>query len=114
MCDALCLEVVTRVIELSKAELNDVLKKSTETMGIYFYTPLCGTCKLAERMLIIVAELLPQLPLYQCNINFMPDVARDWRIESVPCLAVIEGGELSHKEYALQSVPYLHERLKSF
>jgi thioredoxin-like negative regulator of GroEL len=84
------------------------------SFALYFYTPLCGTCGIAEKMLTVIEAAVPTLPLYKCNINFAPELAREWEIESVPCLALIEEGKLTQKIYAMRSVPYLYEVLKRF
>ncbi|MGG3888087.1 thioredoxin family protein [Metabacillus fastidiosus] len=85
-----------------------------ENMFLYLHTPLCGTCQLAKRMLTVIDELMPSLNIYEINLNYFPAEAKDWEIESVPCLLVFEKGILKEKIYAFQSVGYLHEKLKQY
>ncbi|MBN6187816.1 thioredoxin family protein [Aneurinibacillus sp. BA2021] len=80
--------------------------------AVYFYTPLCGTCAVAEKMLSVIEAASPGLPLYKCNINFAPELARAWQIASVPCLALITEGTHVRKLYAMRSVPDLYNELK--
>jgi thioredoxin 1 len=75
---------------------------------IYFYTPLCGTCKLAKRMLDIVETAIPELNIQSCNINTASEIAEKYSIESVPCLIVFKDGEIKEKIYAFQSVDYIY------
>jgi thioredoxin-like negative regulator of GroEL len=102
------------MLELDANELQRVWNERgmTLSLALFFYTPLCGTCKVGESMLEIIVEMAPSLPLYKCNINSMPQVAQEWRIESVPCLIIIQEGQMADKVYAMRSVPYLYERLK--
>lgn len=83
-----------------------------EKTALYLYTPMCGTCAVASKMMDVVAELLPELKLGKANLNFMEQLAYDYHIESVPCLVVSNGGEVTEKVYAFQSVPFLYELLK--
>ncbi|KOP80003.1 thioredoxin family protein [Cytobacillus solani] len=80
---------------------------------IYLYTPLCGTCQVAGKMMTVIKELLPNLPIGKTDLNYMPDVAEKWEIESVPCLLIFKNGMLEEKVYAFQSVPYLLNKIKS-
>jgi thioredoxin-like negative regulator of GroEL len=81
---------------------------------ILFHTPFCGTCRLAERMLDIVAAMCSGLPFYKVNINFVPDRAREWRLESVPCVLLLSGGQPVHKQYRMGSVDDLYRLVRRF
>lgn len=80
---------------------------------IYFFTPLCGTCRVASRMLQIVEELV-QIKMGKMNLNFFPDLASDYVIESVPCLLIVQDGVVKETLYAFHSVPYLLEKIKQY
>lgn len=86
--------------------------QSGEKTAFYLYTPMCGTCAVASKMMDIIEQLLPQLQIGKANINFLEQIAYDYQIESVPCLLVSDGGKVSEKVYAFQSVPFLYELLK--
>ncbi|MEK5331495.1 thioredoxin family protein [Lysinibacillus sp. FSL W8-0992] len=86
--------------------------KSGEKTAFYLYTPMCGTCAVASKMMDIIEQLLPQLKLGKANINFLEQIAYDFQIESVPCLLVSDRGKVIDKVYAFQSVPFLYELLK--
>ncbi|MDQ0229683.1 thioredoxin family protein [Metabacillus malikii] len=80
----------------------------------YLYTPMCGTCQVAKKMLTIVEELLPSMVVHAVNLNYYPKEAKQLGIESVPCLLVIEDGDIKEQIYAFQSVSFLYECLKKF
>lgn len=88
---------------------NELIKR--KRTAVYFYSPFCGTCKLAGRMLDIVEEMLEQLPLIRCNLNELPGLARKWEIESIPCLVFCEDGEPVGKQYRMGSVDELYSLL---
>jgi len=81
-------------------------------VGLLVYTPFCGTCKVAERMLEVVQATGNAIPLYKIDLNYAPELAGEWRITSVPCLVLLEGGEPVWLEYAMRSVDHLYSRLK--
>lgn len=81
---------------------------------IYFYTPMCGTCQLASKMLEIVDEAIPTMQISKCNLNYFPAVAAEYEIESVPCLTIWKNGMIVEKIYAFKSVPYIYDIVNSY
>jgi thioredoxin 1 len=82
------------------------------TFCLYVYTPMCGTCQVASKILMVSLELVPQLMARKMNINFFPDLAKRYEIESVPCLLLFKNGQFQEKIYAFQSVPYIYSVVK--
>jgi thioredoxin 1 len=78
---------------------------------LYVYTPLCGTCKVAEKILDVVSELQQGLALTKQNINMYPQLAEAFKIENVPCLLIFKDGELLEKVYAFRSVEYIQTKV---
>jgi thioredoxin-like negative regulator of GroEL len=98
--------------ELSQQELQDkVSETNVGSFAVFMYTPLCGTCKVTERMLDIILTMKPSLPLVKCNINFLPQISQDWQIASVPCIVIIESEKEKQFIYRMQSVDELYRRL---
>ncbi|MNN38215.1 Thioredoxin [compost metagenome] len=80
--------------------------------GLFFYTSMCGTCKLAEKMLEIAISSGPVIPVSKININYSPTLRDRWQITSVPCLIVLENREPIRIEYAMGSVVDLYTWLR--
>ncbi|CEG28450.1 thioredoxin family protein [Bacillus sp. B-jedd] len=80
----------------------------------YFYTPLCGTCQVAGRMLEVIEELLPEMAIGKINLNYAPEFAEIFGVESVPCMVFIKEGQIGESIYAFRSVPYLLDKIKIF
>ncbi|WP_210365237.1 thioredoxin family protein [Bacillus sp. REN3] len=96
--------------EWTKEEIETSLE--TKSTGyLYFYTPMCGTCQVAGKMLEVVEQLLPDTPAGKADLNYLPEIAERFQIESVPCLVILNEGRVKEKVYAFQSVPYLYEKL---
>ncbi|WP_171689227.1 thioredoxin family protein [Paenibacillus germinis] len=98
--------------ELTEQELLERISSSQEgSFAVFLYTPFCGTCKVTERMLDIIMTMMPALPLVKCNINFLPQITREWQISSVPCIVIIEQGKEKEFIYRMQSVDELYLKL---
>lgn len=80
---------------------------------IYFYTPLCGTCQVASKMLHVIEKIV-DVKIGKMNLNYHPELAKRFEIESVPCLLIIKDGVLAEKIYAFHSVPFLFEKIKQY
>lgn len=98
--------------EIDERQLIKLASADIARIAVLFTTPLCGTCKVAERMLEVAEAAGANYPLYKTNINFTPRLRDEWQIASVPCLVMIRNGQLTRKEYAMRSVDYLYELLK--
>ncbi|RKP56919.1 thioredoxin [Cohnella endophytica] len=81
--------------------------------AVFVHTPLCGTCQAAKRMLAVAAEVVPELHLASANLNLMPELAQQFRIESVPCLLVKRKTGEWIKQYRFPSVTEIVETLRS-
>jgi len=97
---------------LALPQINQIIEQEG-VVCVYLYTPMCGTCQLAGRMLEVVKELFPSVTFCKADINYIPERAIEWSIESVPCLLIFYNGKLEKKVYAFQSVPYLYETIKA-
>ena len=93
----------------------DYLNEFMEQGGtglMYLYTPMCGTCQVASKMMDVLQSLCPSVTIGKADLNYMPEIARALEIQSVPCLLVIKNGEIIKIAYAFHSVPYLYEMVK--
>ncbi|MFJ7977519.1 thioredoxin family protein [Peribacillus sp. NPDC096379] len=97
--------------EWNETELNDAIQRD-KTVCLYLYTPMCGTCQVASKMLTVALELYPELKSGKMNMNYSPAISTQYKVESVPCLLLFKEGQLIEKVYAFQSVPYLYALLK--
>lgn len=96
--------------EWSRKEWEDKMQ-SEEKTAFYLYTPMCGTCQVASRMMEVTEQVVKDVPIGKANLNYMEQLAFDYEIESVPCLLITEKGQVVDKVYAFQSVPNLFEKL---
>lgn len=100
------------VVEELDYELWKEMIKNEEITALYLYTPMCGTCQVASKMLQVVEHIVPHIPIGKCNINFSKEIAMDYQVESVPCLLISQHGKVVEKVYAFKSVQNLLEKFK--
>ncbi|WP_179032661.1 thioredoxin family protein [Paenibacillus kribbensis] len=83
-------------------------------LALFVYTPMCGTCAAARRMLEVAEHLLPEGAVLQSNINYIPELVQDYRISSVPALLIYNGeNEIPEIIYKMESVEHLLNRIRS-
>lgn len=99
--------------EWTGAEWRREWEETPGAFAVFVHTPLCGTCKAVRRMLGVAAEILPDIPLAEANVNLMPDMAQALLIESVPCLILKRKDGTWTKIYRFPSVTELVGRLRS-
>lgn len=101
------------LLRLDRSHQSAGITEQPEGEAILFFTPFCGTCKLAERMLEVVDATGYSVPISRVNINFTPVLRERWQISSVPCLIILgKTKQVVRKEYALESVPNLYNLLR--
>lgn len=97
--------------EYTPKEIDKMISEKNE-LYLYLYTPFCGSCQIAGKMITDVSNLLPSLNWGKSNLNFMPNFAQTWKIESVPCLVVFQNEKLVKKIYTFHSAPFLYKTIK--
>ncbi|MDF1510917.1 thioredoxin family protein [Robertmurraya sp. DFI.2.37] len=97
--------------DLSAQDILNLMEQEN-VFFLYLYTPLCGTCQVAGKMLEIVEKLFPNETWGKCDLNYIPNFALEWEVESVPCLLLFNESRIMKKVYAFHSVPYLYELIK--
>jgi thioredoxin 1 len=94
----------------TREQWETTLKESPKA-AFYLYTPMCGTCAVASKMMEIISIMRPDIPIGKADLNYVQDLALVYEVESVPCLLIEKDGVLVNKIYAFQSVPYLLENI---
>ncbi|WP_100012941.1 thioredoxin family protein [Lentibacillus sediminis] len=81
---------------------------------LYIYTPFCGTCSLARAMLDKIEAVHREDIFYEMNASFFPEFMQEQKIESVPCLLIMEGGEIKEKIYTFHSIANIYSYLTEY
>ncbi|WP_404404633.1 thioredoxin family protein [Jeotgalibacillus malaysiensis] len=89
-------------------DLDQRLKEKKQS-AMYLYTPMCGTCKLAGKMLEVTAVAIQDTEIGKADLNYVEPLAERYQIESVPCLLLFKDGQMVRKIYKFESVPTIFE-----
>ncbi|CAM4394602.1 thioredoxin family protein [Paenibacillus tarimensis] len=103
--------------ELREAELLESDVPSIERyrkQAVLFISELCGTCRVAEKMVQVAVASGLRLPVRKMGIAFAPVLRQRWQIASVPCLVMLENGSPVDRLYAMGSVDHIYIMLKRF
>ena len=75
------------MIHLEKENLNELIKEGTHLVD--FYAEWCGPCKMLGP---ILEELDSKINIIKVNIDEHEDLAREYRIMSIPTLVFFKDG----------------------
>jgi thiol-disulfide isomerase/thioredoxin len=80
---------------------------------LFGYVSACGTCKMSEYMLDVVAQTID----FECekvNLNLNKALVEKHQITSTPVFLFIDNDQVIDQFYAARSVVYLHEKINAF
>lgn len=102
------------MIETDEKDLFFRMNEASGPFVVLLYTPFCGTCNVAKRMLSVVEAMLPSIPQLQVNINYTPRLIARFQVKSVPCLLVFteEETDMPIQIYEMRSVEHLYSIIK--
>ena len=64
------------VIDWTGAEATALIENEEKTV-LYVYTPMCGTCQLAKKMLTVVEMTIEGLKIGMLDLNYAPYLAKE-------------------------------------
>lgn len=103
------------MVEITELELDLILDERKDNVYIFYcYTPLCGTCSLARKMLEEWHESHPKAIIYSVNLNFNRALPLKWEVKSVPYVAIVINGIKVHEFYAFHSIDNIERQLGPF
>lgn len=96
-----------------------MLQMTEEILGkgnvlLYIFTPFCGTCAVAKGMLSKIEAVHGQNIFHEMNASLHPDFMKEYKIESVPCLLIMEGQAVKEKIYAFRSTGNIYSYLMEY
>jgi thiol-disulfide isomerase/thioredoxin len=80
---------------------------------LFGYVSACGTCKMSEYMLDVVAQTI-DFDCEKVNLNLNKALVLKHQITSTPVFLFIDNDQVIDQFYAARSVVYLHEKINAF
>ena len=79
------------------AHFDEKIIKSDKPVLVDFYATWCGPCKMIAPILEEIAAEHPEYLIAKVNVDEEPELARDFKIMSIPALFVIRDGDVTDK-----------------
>lgn len=83
------------LIHGTEENFNQEVLQSGEQVLVDFYADWCGPCKMVAP---IVEEIASEgtVKVVKVNVDESPNLARQYRVMTIPTLAVFQGGEIAN------------------
>ena len=82
------------VIHINKENFHQEVIASDKPVLLDFWAPWCGPCRLLAPILDEVAEEREDIKVVKVNVDEEPELAGQFRVYSIPTLAVMKSGQL--------------------
>ena len=84
-------------INITKHSFENEVIRSEQKVLLDFWAPWCGPCRLVSPLLDEIARERPDIKVCKVNIDDELDLARQFRVFSIPTLMVLQDGLVEHK-----------------
>lgn len=94
------------MIELTSANFREEVVSSDVPVLLDFWAPWCAPCKMMTPVLEEMSEQYgEQIKFCKVNIDEVPmsDIPEEFRVQAVPTLILVTGGEVANKEVGLKT-----------
>ena len=75
----------------------DSVKNSDKPVLLDFYADWCGPCRMFSPIVDEIAEENPQYLAGKINVDQEPELAQEFGVMSIPTVAIIKNGKVTHK-----------------
>ena len=85
------------IIHINKDNFHQEVLGSDKPVLLDFWAPWCGPCRMLAPILDQVAAERSDIKVAKVNVDEEPELAGQFRVYSIPTLAVMKNGELVHQ-----------------
>ena len=85
------------IIHINKENFHQEVVASEKPVLLDFWAPWCGPCRLLAPILDEVALEREDIKVVKINVDEEPELAGQFRVYSIPTLAVMKDGQLIHQ-----------------
>ena len=82
------------VLKITTENFEQEVLQCEKPVLVDFYADWCGPCKMMAPVLDeLSTEKSGQLTIYKINVDENPDIAREYRVMSIPTMILFKGGQ---------------------
>ena len=100
------------VLTVTKDNFTAEVVNSDKTVLIDFWASWCGPCRMLSPIVDSIAEERTDIKVCKVNIDEEPDLAREFRVMSIPTLVVLKGGKTVNTSVGVVSKEQILDLIK--
>ena len=81
-------------LKITKMNFEEEVLKSDKPVLVDFWASWCGPCKMVGPIVEQIADEHPEFKVCKVNVDEEMELAQQYRVMSIPTLAVFKNGEL--------------------
>lgn len=86
------------VIKIDRHNFDEEVIREEKPVLLDFWAPWCGPCRMFSPTLEQIAAENPHIKVGKVNVDEEPEMAKKFRIYSIPTLVVMRGGKITAQE----------------
>jgi len=86
-----------KAINITKNSFEQEVIRTNQKVLLDFWAPWCGPCKMVSPILDEIARERPDIKVCKVNVDEEMELARKYRIFSIPTMMVLQDGQIQHK-----------------
>ena len=84
-------------IQITKNSVENEVIRSDRKVLLDFWAPWCGPCRMVSPILDEIARERPDVKVCKVNVDEEMELAKKYRIFSIPTLIVMQDGQIENK-----------------
>ena len=100
------------VLKVTKENFESEVVKSEKTVLLDFWATWCGPCRMIAPAVEAVAEENPDVVVGKVNVDEEMELAKTFRVMSIPTLVVLKNGKVTGQAVGVQSKEEIVRRVK--
>lgn len=100
------------IIDLTKENFQAEITKSDKPVLVDFWAVWCGPCQMMAPILHELEAEMPDVQIGKVNVDEQMDLARQFRVVSIPTLIILKNGQEVQRMVGVTSKEELKDALK--